>query len=673
GADYTHPTFWDLNTTANWSGGPNGKFADGDVVRFDDTATATVVDVQGFMTPESVTFDNGTAKPYSIIGTGSIDGATGITKNGNGVVTIASDNTYTGPTTLNTGTFNVNSATALGTGTLVINGGVLDNTSGTPLTLTTNNAQTWNGNVVFAGSNDLNLGSGAVALTASGEVSVTAGTLTVGGVISGTGPLSKSGGGTLTFRKTNTYSGGTTINAGTLTLDLSARSGGISNLGAFASDASGNLEIRSGGNAGVDTSGLDSNAKFTGTGTLTKTGTGYIGLFFDGSAANEGVKNFAGLIDVQQGALGNNSPGWGSGPGLMDLNIAAGALFDMRTQNVRIDALSGTGTIEKTWVPNLNLSIGNNDGSATYSGTIDQTVGGGSGNISLTKNGGGTQTLSGANNYGGGTIINAGTLVVASTTGSATGSGAVTVKSAATLAGTGSIGGNVSVEAGGFVAPGNAGTGTLTVASAALTGTYQCQLDVTSGDQVAISGALTVNPGATIAVSTLGTPAAASYVIASYGSLVGDAPTVTGIPDGYVLDTATAGQLKLVKSGGFSAWADTWPGLTDKTPGGDPDGDGISNLLEYVIGGDPRVSSTSHLPGEAIVGSNLVLSYERSDDSEADTTQTGQWSTNLTDWHDLAPVQVNENDSAPDDMEIRIPLSNAAGGKLFGRLHVTMP
>ena len=675
GTDLTNPTFWDLNTTPNWSGIEDGKFADGDNVEFNDTATSATVDIQGFMTPVSVLFNNSIAKPYSVIGTGGIDGATGVIKDGDGVVTLASDNSYTGPTTLNTGTINVDSATALGTGTLVINGGVLDNTSGAPLTLTTNNAQTWNSNVVFSGSNDLNLGSGAVALTASADVSVTAGNLTVAGVISGTGPLTKSGAGALTFTKTNTYSGGTTINAGTLTLDESARSSGISNLGAFDVGALGTLEVRSGSNAGVDSSGLDGNAKFTGTGTLTKTGTGYLGLFFGYSGPdNDGVKNFAGLIDIQQGVLGNNSPAWGAGPGLMDLNIAVGAMFDMRTQNVKIDALSGAGTIEKTYVPNLNLSIGNNDGSATFSGAIDQTVGGGGGNISLTKNGAGTQTFSSANNYGGGTIVTAGTLAVTNTTGSGTGSGAVTVQTTATLAGTGSISGNVSVEAGGFVAPGNAGIGTLTVASAALTGTYQCQLDVASGDQVVVSGALTVNSGAAIVVSTLGSPAAASYIIATYGSLSGGAPTVTGIPSGYVLDTATAGQIKLVQSGGgFSDWADSWLGLTDKTPAGDPDGDGISNVLEYVIGGDPRVSSTSYLPGEAIDGTDLVLSYERSDASEADTTQTGQWSTNLTDWNDLAPVLVNENAADPDSMEIRIPLTNAVGGKLFGRLNVTKP
>ena len=508
-----------------------------------------------------------------------------------------------------------------------------------------------------------------------------------------TGTLTKSGSGALTITNANSFGGGTTLDAGTLNisnsaalgsgpvvihggtlkLDLSARWSAISNLGTFTSAASGTLDIHSGANAGVDSSGLDGNTKFSGTGTITKTGAGYIGLFFDGSAANEGVKNFAGLIDIQQGALGNNSPGWGAGPGAMDLNIAAGALFDMRTQNVRIDALSGAGTIEKTWVPDLNLSLGNNHGSATFSGVISQTIGGGSGSIALTKNGSGTQTLSGANTYSGGTTINAGTLAVSNTSGSGTGSGAVTVKTTTTLAGTGSSSGNVSVEAGGFVAPGNAGTGTLTVASATLSGTYQCQLGVATADQLVIGGTLTVTPGAAIAVSTLGSPAAASYIIASYGSLAGSLPVVSGIPAGYVLDTATAGQLKLVRSGGFSGWADSWLGLTDKTAGGDPDRDGVSNLLEYVIGGDPRVSGTSLLPGKAIVGANLVLSYQRSDASEADTTQAGQWSSDTSTWHDITPVLVNENGSAADSMEIRVPLSNAAAGKLFARLRVTRP
>jgi autotransporter-associated beta strand protein len=303
----------------------------------------------------------------------------------------------------------------------------------------------------------------------------------------------------------------------------------------------------------------------------------------------------------------------------------------------------------------------------TYSGNFTGSGG------DLRLDGSGTLTLSGANDYTGTSTVTHGTLAVNNTSGSGTGSGAVTVQTSATLAGTGSISGSVSIESGGFVAPGSAGIGALSIASAALAGTYQCQLGATTADQIVISGALTVTPGGAITITTLAIPTAASYTIASFGSLVGSLPVVTGIPFGYMLETAAAGQLKLVRSGDLGTWADSFPGLMDPSPGADPDGDGICNLMEYIIGGDPRVASSEFLPTPAIAGSNLVLSYQRSDASESDTTQLGQWSSDLITWTDLAPVLVSENGDAPDDMEIRIPLSKAAGGKLFGRLQVPLP
>ncbi len=48
GTDGTNPTFWDLNTTANWAiSGTSEKFFNGDSVTFDDTASSFVVSVQG--------------------------------------------------------------------------------------------------------------------------------------------------------------------------------------------------------------------------------------------------------------------------------------------------------------------------------------------------------------------------------------------------------------------------------------------------------------------------------------------------------------------------------------------------------------------------------------------------------------------------------------------------
>ncbi len=143
--------------------------------------------------------------------------------------------------------------------------------------------------------------------------------------------------------------------------------------------------------------------------------------------------------------------------------------------------------------------------------------------------------------------------------------------------------------------------------------------------------------------------------------------TVTGEPDGDP----------------YVAWIDSFtpnpllPDAASKLPTADPDGDGIANLMEYVLAdGDPVVPSVSILPTVASVGDNLVLSYTRNDESEADTTQVGQWTTDLTDptgWNDVTPVVVNENGALADDMTVTVPKSNAVNGKLFLRLKVTMP
>ena len=119
--------------------------------------------------------------------------------------------------TLATGGLNVNNPYALGTGPLTISGGTLGSNAGTDVTVAANNAENWNGDFTFAGSNNLNLGAGAVSLGGSRSVTVSSNTLTVGGPISGSGfSLTKAGSGTLVLGGSNSYSGGTIINAGNL-------------------------------------------------------------------------------------------------------------------------------------------------------------------------------------------------------------------------------------------------------------------------------------------------------------------------------------------------------------------------------------------------------------------------------------------------------------------------
>ncbi|MCX7046853.1 MAG: autotransporter-associated beta strand repeat-containing protein [Candidatus Sumerlaeota bacterium] len=155
-----------------------------------------------------------------------------------GPLTLSGANNYSGGTTLQSGQLNINSATAIGgtTSTFVINGGTFDNTSAADLLLLNNNAQNWNGDFAYAGSlRNLNLGTGAVTLTSSPLVTVSANTLTIGGDISGSSlGLTKAGAGTLVVQGANTYNGATTINAGTLEIagvttnsDITVKNSGV--------------------------------------------------------------------------------------------------------------------------------------------------------------------------------------------------------------------------------------------------------------------------------------------------------------------------------------------------------------------------------------------------------------------------------------------------------------
>lgn len=158
-----------------------------------------------------------------------------------GTVTLSGNNSASaGGVTMNTNTtLNINNANALGSGTLDITGGILNNTSGSSVTVAGNNAQVWRGSgLTFTGSNALNLGTGAVSLgvtvspvtrTISVGGSGATGVLTVGGVISDggafAGGITKAGAGTLILSGNNTYTGSTAVVGGTLLVNNTLGSG----------------------------------------------------------------------------------------------------------------------------------------------------------------------------------------------------------------------------------------------------------------------------------------------------------------------------------------------------------------------------------------------------------------------------------------------------------------
>jgi len=115
---------WDLNTTPNWNnGGTQDKFFNLDKVTFDDSSSNTTVNVSGLVQPGSVSFTG--AQSYTIQGNGSIGGPGGVGINTSGTVKLALSNTYTGQTTVSSGTLLIAADNALPANGIVITGGTL--------------------------------------------------------------------------------------------------------------------------------------------------------------------------------------------------------------------------------------------------------------------------------------------------------------------------------------------------------------------------------------------------------------------------------------------------------------------------------------------------------------------------------------------------------------------
>ncbi len=140
-------------------------------------------------------------------------------------------------------------------------------------------------------------------------------------------------------------------------------------------------------------------------------GAGVLALAFSGGNGGQlnlyGVNTYSGGTHILAGTLqlGSNTAMSGAGP----LTINNGGLLDLNGAIAGVGALNGSGTIDNVagYGPSV-LTVGNGGNGGTFSGTIQNSSA--NGNLALVKIGSGTQYLSGAGTYTGGTTLTGGTL-----------------------------------------------------------------------------------------------------------------------------------------------------------------------------------------------------------------------------------------------------------------------
>ncbi|NIJ65170.1 autotransporter-associated beta strand protein [Sphingomonas leidyi] len=520
------------------------------------------------------------------IGAG-IGGAGGISKLDGGTLILGGANSYAGATGIAGGTLRAGVDGAL--------------PSGTNVTIT-------------AGATlDLAASQTVASLAGDGRVTLSGGSLTTGGgnadtryagTISGSGGLTKTGGGTFTLAGANSYAGATTVSAGTLRLDggtigggaLSVASGAtldVNGAAASVSGLSGAGRILLG--SGSLAAGIGATSSFTGviggTGSFVKSGSGTLTL--------GGANTYSGGTTVTGGTL---TAGVANAFGTGTLTVTAPGAVNLANFATTVGGLAGDGGIA---LGSAVLTV-NAAGASAYSGVL-------SGTGRLVKSGSGTLTLNGANTYTGSTTINDGLLVVNGSL-----AGAVTIGATGRIGGSGRVG---ALTVSGIVAPGNSiGTlnvnGSLTFAAGS---TYQVEVSPTGlSDQIVATGAVTINGGA-VSVLTGGqtnflplttyTILSGSSVTGSFGSVVTDLAFLT--PS--LVYNAASVQLRLLRNDvSLGAVAQTPNQMAVAAAVGAQSSGGVFDAVIGLNAGDAR-GAFDQLSGEVFAAGMTVAARDGHD------------------------------------------------------------
>jgi fibronectin-binding autotransporter adhesin len=534
-------------------------------------------------------------------------GLGGLTKTGAGKLTLAAANTYTGRTSVFQGTLAITTADQLGSAPLapvarhlVLDGGTLLIDSSLALPATT----------------------GLAVGSTIGTIEVAAGmTTTIAGSIADNdglpGVLDLTGLGTVTFAASSTFTGGGAF--GELTVNANATNAfgtGVITLDKTVINSANNVFLPNGLQVN-STALINLNNGAAGT-TLAGPLTGSGILTMSATAERGGVSGdwtaFAGDLILTGGGewriIGFNDALTNSKVKIdatTELVLAVNPSVGV-PRIIRIGQLTGTGALGGQPVVgrSVNWHVGGLGLDSTFDGIIkdnmSQVIGTGNAASDFTKDGAGALTLTGNSSYTGTTTITAGTLMVNGDHTAATGTVTVTT---GTLAGSGTLGGVVTVQSAGFLNPG-AAIGTLTVPSTVLEGTLITQYDNAHAnriDKLAVTGDLTLSTTSALDLQGIAPFPSGPRVIASYrGTLTGTFGTLTGVPAGYVVnyafnDGVTTNNIALVpgfSSPAYNAWAaaNTLTGPAS-APAADPDNDGLVNLLEFALDGNPNAATDS--------------------------------------------------------------------------------
>ncbi len=488
----------------------------------------------------------------------------GLVKAGPGLLILSGANTYNGGTTISQGNLRFGVLTAMpATGEVLVQ-------DGTTLTVEAGASGDWTAGTSGHGTiGGLLAGLGGQSgSTVAFDGNVTLGlemtaNLVYPGSIGNVGTslaLTKSGGSSLTLSGLSSYSGRTSVQAGTLSINsLGKVGGGDSALGNPASAASGRIDL------GYRTTAA----------TLAYTGSGH---------ASDRVINLSGTTG---GATLNAS---GTGP----LTLTSG--LTATTAGAKTLVLTGTNTEANSLAASANPNF--------------------AGVLTIQKTGTGTWWVLGFTSQQNAWSVTAGTLVANGTI--TTGDQQFTV-SGGTLAGVGPIqlqsGKTLTVQAAGSLAPGNLGEGTLALtgnlnvaAMAAGTGKLNFQIGTPeSSDRINVTGIAQIGTGVLgfndFVFSDMGGIVPGTYVLvsasggisgtldpANRSGMIGSVNGTLRI-NGNNLEWSTDQDLDGIPD--VYELANTIPSsATAFNPTDDLDADGSSNLQEYLAGTDPNLDDT---------------------------------------------------------------------------------